>query len=79
MPRDVDYRYCVEGEHLTSGEVADRVASLAPKLKRNTVINRLVRHGLRTWAQLSAPLSILRKGRLANGKKINRRMFGGGE
>jgi len=77
MTRPPEHRYTIEGEQLTAGEVADRVASLAPKLKRDTVLNRLVQHGIRTWEKLCAPVGRLRKLNSASGKKLHTRMFKG--
>jgi len=47
------YRYTIEGEHLTLGEIVARV----PTVKADTVRDRIHR-GARTWAALSLPPGI---------------------
>lgn len=48
-----NYRYTIEGEHLTMGEIVARV----PRIKADTVRDR-VHRGARTWAALSLPPGI---------------------
>jgi len=46
-----DYRYTVEGELLTQAEIVERVLRDHPRLKVNTIHNR-IRAGARTWRKL---------------------------
>lgn len=45
------WRYTVEGEKLTVGEIIARVRGASPSLSAGTIRKR-VSAGLRTWAQL---------------------------
>lgn len=46
-----EYRYTVEGEPLTRGEIVERVLRDHPKLRADTVRKR-IDGGARTWKQL---------------------------
>lgn len=51
MAIDGDWRYTIEGEKLTMGEIITRVLADHPKLKADTIRKR-VTAGFRTWKLL---------------------------